>query len=120
MLMLLVAVLVMASMASAATVWNPAANGITPPATGNWNDAANWTNGIPVAVAPGETKAVFNVVDAAECVVTDAQSVGQIAQGDNRVGGVIRIKDGGSLTTRHAFSCGYFRQCCRSKRFIDS
>jgi len=113
MLMLLVAVLVMASMASAATVWNPAANGITPPATGNWNDAANWTNGVPVAVAPGETKAVFNVVDAAECVVTDAQSVGQIAQGDNRVGGVIRIKDGGSLTTTISWSTiGYNDSAC--------
>jgi len=48
MLMLLVAVLVMASMASAATVWDPAANGIYPPATGNWNDATNWTAGVPV------------------------------------------------------------------------
>ncbi len=91
-----VAVLVMASMASGATVWNPAGNGITPPATGNWNDAANWTNDVPGAV---DSKAVFNVPDAAEAVVTDAQSFNQLVQGDNNVGGVIRVQDGGSIST---------------------
>jgi len=113
MLMLLVAVLVMASMASAATVWNPAANGIYPPATGNWNDVANWTNGLPVALAPGEVKAVFNVPGAAECVVTDAQTFGQLVQGDNNVGGVIRIQNGGSLTMGVSWSAvGYNNSGC--------
>ncbi|MHC4424764.1 MAG: PEP-CTERM sorting domain-containing protein [Planctomycetota bacterium] len=100
-----VAVLLMASMASAATVWNPAANGIYPPDAGNWGVAANWTNNVP-GVADG--KAVFNVPDAAECVVTDAQSFAQLVQGDNNVGGVIRVTDGGSLTTTGGWSAvGY-------------
>jgi hypothetical protein len=100
-----VAVLLMASVATAATVWNPAANGIYPPATGDWGVGANWTNDVP-GVAEG--KAVFNVPDAAECVVTDAQSFAQLVQGDNNVGGVIRIQDGGSLTTTSGWSAvGY-------------
>ncbi|UCG59747.1 MAG: hypothetical protein JSU70_09555 [Phycisphaerales bacterium] len=100
-----VAVLLMAGMASAATVWNPAANGIFPPATADWGVAANWTNDVP-GVADG--KAVFNVPDAAECVVTDAQSFNQFVQGDNGPGGVIRVMDGGSLTTGAVWSAvGY-------------
>ncbi len=101
----IVAVLLMASMASAATVWNPAANGIVPPDTGNWGVAANWTNDVP-GVADG--KAVFNVPNAAEAVVTDAQSFAQLVQGDNNLGGVIRIQDGGSITTTGGWSAvGY-------------
>ena len=96
--------LVGSNVASASTVWNPAANGIVPPATGNWGDAANWTNGLPDAV----DKAVFNVPDAAECVVTNAQSFNQFVQGDNGPGGVIRVVDGGSLTTGAVWSAvGY-------------
>ena len=90
------AILLMASVASAATVWNPAANGITPPATGDWGVAANWTNGVPDAIE----KAVFNVPGAADCVVSDAQSGAQVVQGDGNVGGVLRILNGGSLTTK--------------------
>lgn len=100
-----VAVLLMASVASAATVWNPAANGIVPPDTGNWNEAANWTNDVPGVV---DGKAVFNVPGAAECVVTDAQSFAQMVQGDNNLGGVLRIQDGGSITTTGGWSAvGY-------------
>ncbi|UCG59746.1 MAG: PEP-CTERM sorting domain-containing protein [Phycisphaerales bacterium] len=100
-----VAVLLMATVTTAATVWNPAANGIVPPATGNWADAANWTNDVP-GVADG--KAVFNVPDAADCVVTDAQAFNQFVQGDNGPGGVIRVMDGGSLTTGAVWSAvGY-------------
>ena len=100
-----VAVLLMASSAIGATVWNPAANGIVPPATADWGVAANWTNDVP-GVADG--KAVFNVPDAAECVVTDAQSFNQFVQGDNAPGGVIRVMDGGSLTTGAVWSAvGY-------------
>ncbi len=87
--------------ASAATVWNPAANGISPPATGDWSEAANWTNGLPGA---GEDKAVFNVDGAADCLVTDAQSFNQFVQADNGPGGVIRVMDGGSLTTGSVWS----------------
>ncbi|MBA7612685.1 hypothetical protein ES703_19922 [subsurface metagenome] len=96
--------LVGSNVASAATVWNPAANGIVPPATGDWGDAANWTNGLPDAVE----KAVFNVPDAAEAVVTNAQTGFQLVQGDNGPGGVVRIQNGGSLTTKAGWSAvGY-------------
>ena len=86
----------LASAASAATVWNPAANAIVPPATGDWGVAANWTNDVP---GVADVKAVFNVDGAAECVVTDAQTFSDLVQGDNGPGGVIRVVDGGSLTT---------------------
>jgi len=92
-----ITLLLMASAASAATVWNPAANGINPPATGDWGVGANWTNDVPGVV---DEKAVFNVDGAAECVVSDAQSGFKFfVQGDNAPGGVIRVVDGGSLTT---------------------
>ena len=101
----LVVVLLIGSVASAATVWNPAANGIFPPATGNWNVAENWTNDVPGVV---DGKAVFNVPDAAECIVTDAQTFDQFVQGDGASGGVIRVMDGGSLTTGSVWSAvGY-------------
>ncbi|MCG7853100.1 MAG: hypothetical protein MIO92_11320, partial [Methanosarcinaceae archaeon] len=91
-------------LASASTVWNPAANGIVPPATGDWGDTANWTNGLPDAVE----KAVFNVPGAAESVVTDAQTGFQMVQGDGADGGVIRVQNGGSLTTKDGWSAvGY-------------
>ena len=86
-----------AGLAHAATVWNPAANGVFPPATGNWNVAGNWTQGLPSSVADG--KAVFNVANAAECRVTNAQTCGQFVQGDNGPGGVLRVVSGGSITT---------------------
>ena len=102
---ILVLGLVGSNVASATTVWNPAANGIVPPATGNWGDAANWTNGLPDAVE----KAVFNVPDAAECVVTDAQSTRYFVQGDNGPGGVVRVQNGGHLsqTEPHWAAVGY-------------
>jgi hypothetical protein len=75
------------------TVWNPAANGIVPPDSGNWNVAANWTNGLPAA-----NKGVFNVADAADCIVTDAQTFDQLVQGDNGPGGLLTVQNGGSLT----------------------
>ncbi len=89
-----ITLLLMASTASAATVWNPVGSG-----SADWGDAANWTNGLPVTVAPGEVKAVFNVLNAAECVVSDTQSLKDLVQGDGADGGVIRIVDGGNLTT---------------------
>ena len=108
-LTLCAACLLFAGVAEATTVWNPAANGIYPPATGNWNTAGNWTAGIPGYVAPGD-KAVFNVSGAADCVVTNAQSFNQLVQGDNGNGGVIRVKSGGSLTTSNVWTgVGYNR-----------
>jgi len=91
-------VLLIAGAADAvSTVWNPAVNGIYPPATGNWHDRANWTQG----AVPGDYKVVFNVTNAAECVVTDTQTATQLVQGDNGAAdaGVIRIRSGGNLTT---------------------
>lgn len=90
------AVLAMASIASATTVWNPAANGISPPAVGDWGDVNNWTNGLPDAA----DKAVFNVPGAAEAQVSGLFSGMQIVQGDGNDGGVLRVLNGGSLSTK--------------------
>lgn len=101
-----------AGSSQAATVWNPAGHvpPIVPPAQGNWNDPGNWTAGIPVWIAPGEIKAVFNIANAADCTVTNPQSFNQFVQGDNGVGGLIRIKNGGTLTTSNNWSAvGYNR-----------
>ena len=92
------------NMSSAATVWDPTGNGIIPPATGNWGDLANWTNGLPSAVE----KAVFNVSGAADCEVSGTFSGMQIVQGDNGPGGVLRILNGGTITTKVDWSAvGY-------------
>ena len=106
-----ITLLLMASVASANTVWNPAANGIYPPAVGNWGDAANWTNGVPVEAGDGtldnDPKAVFNVLDAAECQVTDAQVCNQFVMadgGDAAQNNVLRIMNGGTLTTGNNWS----------------
>lgn len=99
-------VLLLAGVARAATVWN--ASGASP---ADWSLAANWTAGLPVMSSPGETKAVFNVSNRAECSVTEAQSFGQLVQGDNGPGGVIRIRSGGSLSSGNNWTgIGYNRQ----------
>ena len=79
-----------------ATVWNPAANWIFPPDAGDWGNTANWTDGVPMA----DSDAAFVVPGAADCHVTTPDAVcGVLLQGDNGPGGVLRIMDGGSLTT---------------------
>ncbi len=95
--------------AYAATVWDPASNGITPPAVGNWNVSANWTAGLPASA----DKVQFFKTNVAECQVTDAQTFGQLVQGDNGAAdaGVIRVMSGGNLTTTGGYSgIGYNRQ----------
>ncbi len=99
MLIVLVVMVSMVGVASATTVWNPAANDITPPDVGDWGDADNWTNGVPMA-PDGATKAVFNVEDAAEAQVSGEYDAGHLVQGDGGPGGVIRVMDGGTLNTR--------------------
>ena len=91
-----ITLLLMANAASAATVWNPLGSG-----GADWGVASNWTNGLPGA---GEEKAVFNVDGAGECLVTEAQSFNQFVQGDGGPGGVIRVMEGGSLTTGSVWS----------------
>jgi len=99
-------VLMLARIVSASTAWNPAGNSTYPPASGDWDVATNWTNGLPSAVADG--KAQFNRSGAAECVVSNAQSCTLFVQGDNGPGGVIRIIAGGSITTGSNWSAvGY-------------
>ncbi|AQT69811.1 hypothetical protein STSP2_03008 [Anaerohalosphaera lusitana] len=92
----LTCVMALAAVSSAATVWNPAGNGITPPDTGLWGDAANWTGGLP---GDTEAKAVFNVPGAAEAQVAGSYSGFQVVQGDNNPGGVLRVLNGGTITT---------------------
>ncbi|MCU0857765.1 MAG: glycoside hydrolase family 55 protein, partial [Pontiellaceae bacterium] len=100
--------LLVAGVSTAATVWNPAANGIYPPASGNWSVAANWTLGVPVWAIPGEIRADLNVNGAAECQMTTACSINQLSMNVNGTGSVLRIKNGGSLTTSNVWSAvGY-------------
>lgn len=88
------------------TTWN--ATGAGP---ANWNVAENWTAGVPTADGIGPTKAVFHQSGRAECEVTGAQGFGQLVQGDNGPGGVIRIRDGGSLTSGNNWTgIGYNRE----------
>lgn len=95
--MILAILLSIGTLSAASTVWDPASNGILPPDTGDWSVAANWTNGLPSVVADG--KAQFNVTDAADCTVHNAQTCVLFVQGDNGPGGVIRVTAGGSITT---------------------
>lgn len=87
------------SMANAATVWKIE----KPPEESNWNIGANWTNGVPAnTLNPGgneEGKAVFNVPNASNCIVTDAQDPFVLVQGDGGPGGLLTIQSGGSLST---------------------
>ena len=76
----------------AETVWNPAAN---PSGTGKWNENTNWTG----FVAPGTvTKAIFNVVGAIPCTITNVAQADYVVMGDNGPGGTLIITNGGSLT----------------------
>ncbi len=80
------------------TVWNPAANAES---TGLWTEAENWTNGLPLATS----KIVLNVEDAADCVLDAPAAINQFVLGDNGAGDdVLRIVDGGSLTTGATWS----------------
>jgi len=91
----------------AATVWNPAGNEIYPPATAPFGDAPNWTAGVPGAP---DTKAVFNVPNAADAEMSGVFSGSWLVQGDNGPGGVLHITNGGSLdvSTANAWSAvGY-------------
>ncbi len=94
-LIVLCMILSMAGLASAA-VWNPAANGITPPDTGDWGTPANWDNN---AIPVGSDKVVFNIPDAAECIISGPAVCSYIVQGDGGPGGVTRIVNGGALNT---------------------
>ncbi len=113
--MSLFAGLLMASMANAATVWNPLGNTEQTEGPYDWGNPLNWTKGVPTANPdpdivdpPSSGKAVFNVFDVGEAEVTDAQEPWKLSMGDNGSGGVVRVKDGGSLTTGDTWSAvGY-------------
>ncbi len=106
-LILLLIVIGLVGVASAGTVWNPAANTANPASTA-WSDAANWNGGsglYPGMVNPPfDTKAVFNVPGANDSVVDDYQEVHQVVQGDGGPGGVLRIASTGTLQTGPAWS----------------
>lgn len=120
MLMVLFAV---CAAANAATVWNPAANtnpeDFTEDGATFWHIPANWTSGVPDAVDGTGTplndgKAVFNVANAAECIVNTPDAIcNYLSMGDNGnepFTNLLRIVDGGTLTTRSGWSTpGYNR-----------
>lgn len=97
-IMMLLVLLAIGATVNANSVWDPAQNGIFPPATGEWGETLNWTNGVP-GPSPLDGKAVFNIADTAEAIVSDEQTFGDLVQADGGEGGVIRVVDGGSITT---------------------
>jgi hypothetical protein len=91
------------------TVWNP------PPASGNpaalWTDAANWTGQIPDGGPNADYyKVVFSISGARECILDQTRVVRQLVQGDHGPGGILRITNGGHLTS------GWYTEDGQTKR----
>ncbi len=64
--------------------------------SGLWSDAGNWSEGLPGDI----TRVIFNVEGAGECVLDIEATIQQFVLGDGGGGDcVLRIADGGSLTT---------------------
>jgi len=83
------------------TVWNPAAN--TNNTDGLWTEAANWTEGVPGA----PTKAVYNVSNAVDCVVSTTNALTDVfVMGDGGPGGTMVVTNGGILTALGSSWCG--------------
>ncbi len=79
------------------TVWNPASN---PGSTGKWSEALNWTDGL----VPENNKVVTNVPGAREAVLDIESTIKQFVLGDGADGGVVRVANGGKLTTTSGWS----------------
>ena len=77
-------------------------------ADANWNFAEGWTEGVPLA----ETKTVFNVPGASDCIIdTPDAIVKQLVIGDNTAyGGTLIVKDGGVLTCTEEWSTVGYNQ----------
>ena len=77
-------------------------------ADANWNFAEGWTEGVPLA----ETKTVFNVPGASDCIIdTPDAIVKQLVIGDNTAyGGTLIVKDGGVLTCTQEWSTVGYNQ----------
>ena len=84
------------------TVWNPVANGVMPPDSGDFLDGANWTQGI----ATGD-KAVLNVPGSATSVLSGAIELLHLSSGDDGTGGTLILADGAELTTTNWSAAGY-------------
>ncbi len=105
-LFLMVVSLMLAGVASANTVWNPALGAYVDGDVAPWDEVPTlWANGTPVSYFSGVTgadgKAVFNLVDTAECLVANTAKWGTLVMGDNGAeeahNAVLRIVDGGTL-----------------------
>jgi hypothetical protein len=98
---IIVTVLLMAGLASAATGWNAADPNDVLKGYADWNKATNWTAGIPGVT---DSKGVFSGNVALECRVTGtALTFADLAVGDNgsTVPGrnLLRVMDGGTIKT---------------------
>jgi len=79
--------------ANAATIWNSAN---TPPDVSYWDDASNWSAGVPLS----DTQTLIRDQSTVECVVRCEQDAGQIVMGANgaeNYRAALRIVDGGVL-----------------------
>ena len=89
----------------ATTVWNPVANGTLAPDTGDFLETLNWTNGI--MPSDPDQKAVFNVPDAATCLLSGEVDLKHVVCGDNAPGGTLILTEGANLTTRDWAAAGF-------------
>lgn len=102
-IMCLLAIMVAGAASAATQVWNPAGTGIIPPSEGAWDNPNAWTGGS----VPGENGydvMVFNVPNAADCVVTNYTGGTNtipfkmyMGEGPNAAGCVLRVASGGTL-----------------------
>ncbi len=116
-LLLLVMVVSLAGVVGAASIWvRPTTEG-----PGNWNDPANWdvAEGVPT-VDTAVTNLGANANNLSEAQVTDAQTFGtRIRIGTNSAGGVLRIMDGGTLSSGNSPSRSYIGDAFDGKMIIE-
>lgn len=75
--------------------WSPVA-GTT---TNRWCDSDSWTGGVPNGGPNGDYVCLLRVSGAADCILNTTCTVTAMRQGVNGPGGVLRIIDGGNLTS---------------------
>jgi len=92
--LLIICLALIASVTFSANVWTNASG------DGLWENAENWTEGLPNESA----KVVFNNEDAGPCTLSTEAVVGKIVLGDGAAAAALIIEKGGILTTKDGWS----------------
>lgn len=74
--------------------WNPVAG-----TTNRWCDSESWTGQVPNGGPSGDYVCLLRTSGAGECILNTTANVTACRQGVNGPGGVLRITDGGTLTS---------------------